>query len=78
MNNMFEDDFDCYDKLFEYDPIYIDNSEYICSHCGKKCYPTWVDEGYDGYKYGSSSGVHHDWKLLSDCCLASVDKIEQE
>lgn len=44
------------------------NEDYICSFCKKPCYGTWVDEGYDGYEYGSISGKHTDWRFLSDCC----------
>ena len=59
------------DTPYEYE-IPNEQPEMVCTCCGKSCYVVTLDEGIDGYEYGSFIGVDHKYAQVSACC---ADKI---
>lgn len=62
--------------LTKYDCL-NDQQQHYCKFCGKACDITVVDEGYDGYEYGSFVGTHHDYHTVSVCCGYDVGLIPE-
>jgi len=61
-----DDDLDrCCDEVF-------DPPKGVCSCCGNECYIVKIDEGYDGYEYGSYRGTHHNYVYVSHCCGSDI------
>jgi hypothetical protein len=49
----------------------------ICPLCKKECTPIRIDDGIGPYEWWGFKGIHHDWRIVSDCCHEDVDP-EQE